>query len=194
MKILPPQEEYLRKTIRDALALNPLVSIRGIQDHVKYRTDRTISDKYVSKLLYKVRREVVVQSDRTALRARLVEVKERYRMLIEQLYCIVFWPIPYSDRSDNSYISHSMRMPSAAERTAAVKTIAQMEMALMKAELDIGLFEDRRTAIEDMLREGLLPPELHEEVILVFRRWKTRQTKQADASKSEPNPYRIIGP
>ena len=184
MKILPEQEEWLRKNIRDALALNPLVTVRGIQQHIKIQTDRTISDKYVMKLLFKVRREVIIQSDRTALRARLVEVKERCRMMTEQLNRIIYWPVPWSENT-STYISSPLSKPSATERIAAVKTIAQIEIALMKAELDIGLFEDRRSAIEEMLREGLLPPELHEEIILIFRRWKTRETKQIEVTPAQ---------
>ena len=47
-----------------------------------------------------------------------------------------------------------------------------MDLALLKAEMDVGMYEDRRLALEEMLREGLLPQELHEQIVGVFRTWK----------------------
>lgn len=175
MKYLPQQEEYLRKTIRDILALNPLITVRGMQDHLKYQTGRSISNQYVMKLMFKARRQVIIESDRKALRARFIEVKERYRVMIEQLSHIVFWTI--------GDVKNGIPKPSTTERISAIKAITQMDIALMKAELDIGLFENRRSAIEEMLREGLLPAELNEQIVMVFRKWKFRQVNQAETER-----------
>lgn len=167
MKILPQQEAHLRETIRDALALDPLMTVRRLQVIVKSNTRRTISDKYLMKLLHKVRREIVVQSDNKKLTARLAEVRELHATLRKQLLRIAYWsPVGSAD--------HGITRPRASEQINAIKTVVQMDLDLLKAELEVGIYEDRRAALEEMLREGLLPQELHEQVIGVFRTWKLR--------------------
>ena len=169
MKILSQQEASLREMIRDVLALDPLITIRRLQTMVRHNTKRTISDKYLMRLLFKVRREIVIQSDRKKVADRLAEIRERHAVLRKQLLRIAYWnPVGSLD--------HGITRPRASEQVNAIKTIAQMDLALLKAELDVGIYEDRRLALEEMLREGLLPQELHEQVIGVFRTWKLRPT------------------
>ena len=81
MKIVPQQESYLREAVRDELALNPLITVRQLQRSMPLRNGRMISDKYLMRLLHKVRREIVFQSDRRKVSARLTEVSERYATL-----------------------------------------------------------------------------------------------------------------
>lgn len=162
MKILPQQEATLREMIRDALALDPLITIRRLQVMVRNNARRTISDKYLMSLLKKVRREIVIQADRKKLTDRLAEIRERHATLRKQLLRIAYWsPIGSAD--------HGITRPKASEQISAIKAIVQIDLDLLKAELDVGIYEDRRTALEEMLREGLLPQELHEQVIGVFR-------------------------
>jgi hypothetical protein len=178
MKIVPQQEAYLRETIRDALALDPLITIRRLQKIVERTTRHSISDKYLMRLLQKVRREIVIQSDRKQVSVRLTEVRERYATLQKQLYRIIYW-------TPENFPKYGIRRPKASERINAARTVAQMDLALLKAELDVGAFEDRRAALAEMLREGLLPQELHEQIVGVFRTWKLQPS---------PVPSEVIKP
>lgn len=166
MKILPQQETHLREIIRDALALDPLITVRRLQVMVRSNARRSISDKYLMRLMHKVRREIVVQSDRKKLTDRLAEIRERHATLRKHLLRIAYWSPASAD--------HGITRPKASEQIKAIKTVVQMDLDLLQAELDVGLYEDRRLALEEMLREGLLPQELHEQVIGVFRTWKLR--------------------
>ena len=65
-----------------------------------------------------------------------------------------------------------MKKPTEKERQSAIRLLAQIELALFRTELDIGMFEDRQLAISEMLKQGMLPTELHEQIIGVFRTWK----------------------
>ena len=168
MRKLPEQEEYLRRNVRDAIALDPLISVRALQRQVQRQTGHSISDKYLTKLRCKVRREVIIESDRKALHERFTEVKERYRVMIDRLSLLVIWKFPDS-------IKAGLTKPTNQEIISAARTIAQMELALMKAELDIGVFEDRRNVVGDILRKRLLPVELREEIYLALRKWKIGQ-------------------
>jgi hypothetical protein len=165
MKVLPQQEAYLREQIRDKLALYPMATIRELQRSMPLRDGRLISDKYLMKLLNKVRREIVFQSDRKKVSSRLTEIRERYATLQKQLLCIAYW-------MPADYAHHNINRPKEWERIKAIRTIAQMDLALLKAEMDVGMYEDRRFALEEMLREGMLPQELHEQIVGVFRTWK----------------------
>jgi len=164
MKIIPEKEEFLRETVRNAIALNPLVSIRKMQELVEHNTGRSISDKYVAKLMMKVRRQAIVQSDRKKMNERLAEVREKHRILLDHLNRVVYWKWDFQKE-------YGLPEPKYRDRFSAMRLISQMELALFRAELDAGMFEDKRAATEEMLRQGILPTDLHEQVIGVFRRW-----------------------
>ena len=172
MKVLPEHQEILQNAIRNAIAANPLVSIRRMQQIVESNTGRPIGDKYVSKLMLKIRRQAVVESDRKKMNERLAEVRERYRLLIEDLQRIICWKPEYLKAYGTQY-------PNFKERLAAMRLLAQLEIALFQAELQAGMFQDRQLAIEGMLRQGMLPTELHEQIVGVFRTWKVSHLTEA---------------
>lgn len=177
MKMLPEKEEIIKNTIRNALALNPLVSIRQMQEFVEKNTGRSISDKYVAKLMRKIRRRAVVESDRKQMNERLAEVRERYRVTMDHLVRIIYWRYDF-------WKDHGIEEPKLRDRIAAMRLLAQMEIVLFRAELDAGMFEDRQAAIDDMLRQGVLPTELREQVIGAFRTWKLTPVHREDATSS----------
>jgi PAS domain-containing protein len=165
MKILEEKEKFIYQIIRDSIALNPLVSIRGLQEAFEKRTGRSISDKYVSKLRDKMRTRSIVESDRKKLNERLAEVRERYRVLSENLLRTIYW-------NWESLKICGIQQPNEKQRQSAIKLLAQMELALLRLELDMGVFENRQLAISEMLKQGTLPTELHEQIVGVFRTWK----------------------
>ena len=165
MKIISEKENFLKNMVRDIIAVDPLASIRRAQELVENNTGHSISDKYLAKIMYKVRREAVVQSDRKKINERLSEVRVRYRMLIKNLNRTIYWKQEYLNE-------YGLRRPDYKQTHAAIKLVAQLELALFRAELDAGMYEDRRVAIEDMLKQGVLPVGLHEQVITAFRSWK----------------------
>jgi len=171
MKMLPEKEEFLQNTIRNAIAVNPLVSIRGMQEIVEHNTGRSISDKYTSKLMRKIRRQAIIQSDQKQMNERLAEIRERFRVLTDDLFRTIYWKPDFLEQYGLSY-------PSFKQRLAAMKLLAQLELALFHAELDAGMFENKQIAIEEMLRQGVLPTELREQVIGVFRTWKLQPTHE----------------
>ena len=171
MKIHPEKEEFLKNTIRDCMAVNPLVSIRRMQELVEANTGQSISDKYVARLMQKIRRQAVVQSDRKKMNERLSEVRERYRVLMQDLSRTVYWKYEYLK-------VYGMQQPNFKERLAAMKLLAQLDAALFRVELDAGVFEDRQLAIQEMLQQGILPTVLQERVVGVFRTWKLESTHE----------------
>ncbi len=140
MKIILEKENFLKSHIRDIIAINPLVSIRKMQELVEKNTKHAISGKYVMKLMEKIRREAVVQSDRKRLNVRLAEVRERYRVLSENLIRTIYWDW-------ESLELYGIQKPKEKDRQSAIKLLAQMELGLLKAELAIGMFENQQQIV-----------------------------------------------
>ena len=115
--------------------------------------------------MLKVRRQAIIESDRKKINERLAEVRERYRMLMDHLSRIIYWKYEFLK-------DYGIDYPTFKERLAAIKLLAQMESALFRTELAAGMYEDKQVAIEEMLQQGMLPTELREQVIGVFRTWK----------------------
>jgi len=167
MKILPEQEEFLQTNIRNAIALNPLVSIRKMQGIIERNTGRSVSDKYVAKLMAKIRRGAIIQSDRKQINERMTEVRERFRMLTEHLLLIIYWVPEYLNK-------YGVQYPSTKEKFAAIKLLGQMDLALFRAELDAGIFENKQAVLHEVLRQGIFPTELREQIIGASRTWKLK--------------------
>lgn len=165
MKVLPQQEEYLRNTIRDCMAVNPLVSVRKMQELVKKNTGRSISDKYLAKLMCKIRRQAIIQSDRKQMNERLSEVRERFRMLTDDLFRVVYWRPEFIKQ-------YGLVCPTYKEKLAAIRLIAQLEIALFKTEVDTGAFESRQASVGGVLRQEVSQTGLQDKVFGVFREWK----------------------
>lgn len=171
MKILTEKETELKNMIRDAIAINPSVSIRGMQRIIEHNTERTISDKYVSKLMYKLRREAVVQSDRKKLNERLAEVRERFRVIMHNLNMTIYWKTDFAR-------TYGIDRPTFKEKLAAMKLLAHLETQLFRAEMAAGMYEDRKLAVEEMLKEGILPIELREQFVAVYKSWMVYSYKK----------------
>ena len=141
MKIIQEHEDYLRRHIRDILAINPLASVRSMQEMIEKRTERSISDKYLSKLMQKIRRQVIVESDRKQVNERLSEVRERNRAHIEYLERILLWKPEY-------YWKYGMDEPKLKDKMSAIKLVSQLDLALLKAEFLVGMFESKGVQLE----------------------------------------------
>jgi hypothetical protein len=67
MRILPPIEEKIRRTIRDAQARDPLITVVGVQEELQLKLNRTFDRSYLKRLCEKVARESRVEVDRTQI-------------------------------------------------------------------------------------------------------------------------------
>lgn len=149
MKVILEKEEFLQNTIRNAIAVNPLVSIRRMQEIVKQNTGHSISDKYTTKLMKKIRRRAVIQSDRKLMNERLSEVRERFRVITDDLFRTIYWRPEF-------FIDYGLVNPSPKERLAAMKLLGQLELALFRAEVDTGVFENRQIIVHEMFNKRVL--------------------------------------
>ena len=140
MKILPQQEYHIRQVIRDNLALDPLISIRNLKKAVEYNMHSGRLGQVRCGCSARYAGEVIVRADRQKLTERLTEVKERFRVLRMELYRIVYWEMRY-------FPEFGIQRPTNQERMNAVKTLAQMDLALLKTELMSASSEKSKTTL-----------------------------------------------
>ncbi|MDB5238268.1 MAG: hypothetical protein JWM46_538 [Candidatus Kaiserbacteria bacterium] len=128
MKVLPQQRHFLSGIISEALANDPLVSIRSMQTIIKDSTGRSISDKYVARIMNENRITLTQGlADRPRVEERIAEVRKQYQKFIKDL----------------TTIAYKGRDIGFKDRLAAIKLVAQLEVALLRAELQTGVFENR---------------------------------------------------
>src|SRR5690242_3606040 len=91
MKIMPAVEAEIRRTIRDARAKDPIISIVGLQQVLEQRFERTFTRDYIARIDRKVHKEALTRADRTKLNERLNVTREKFRIASERLMQIIDW-------------------------------------------------------------------------------------------------------
>ncbi len=168
MKKLSVQEEKIKRAIRDAIVIDPLISLVKLQDALYdkgYRTaNNTPLDKdYLAKLRRKIHRHAVESVNRQEVSSRIAEMKERYRLIYEQLIRIAY----YSD----DLRKEGIPPPSIRDRMQALKEIVRLDVALFGAEMDAGIFSRHLGTLEIDKRNKPLPVEARELIKQAMINW-----------------------
>ncbi len=127
MRKQPEVEDGIKSTIRDELALHPLISVQKLRVQlylVGYRNVNggTLDWHYVSRLVSKVRKENIELVGRQTREARLTALRERHRLLTDELVDIV------KGKQITSF--GEVRSTTQSERIAAANTIMKWDSAL----------------------------------------------------------------
>jgi hypothetical protein len=132
MKVLAEQKNHIVQAVRETLAADPLISIRRMQQMVEIQTGRSVSDKYLSKLLVDIRQDAVANSDPNKVRARMEAMRARYEPLTKNLLTIAW----------------STKGVAFKERLATIKTAAHLDLMLLRAEIYTGAFDKQGAVVE----------------------------------------------
>ena len=168
MKKLVVQEEKIRRAIRDIVVFDPLISVTKLQDTLfdkgyKTANNTTLDWRYVSKLKQKVSRQTIENTDRERVVERISEMKERYRMMLERLWRIIYYT---DDLKKEGFMP-----PSFKDQINAINTIIKLDALVFNAELDAGMFERHLGTLEIEKRSKPLPPELKMAMMKAFVNW-----------------------
>jgi hypothetical protein len=162
-------EHQLKLAIRDIVARNPLVSVAALQRDLaergfKTNQGNTLDWYYVAKVVRKLNREKALAVDTQKIGERLAITKERYRVIIEKLWRIIDWK--------PEYMEQGIAMPVTGEIVRAADTIIKLDLAILKAEMDAGIF-DRKLGTVDLNIYRALPldPEQATKIGEAFVRW-----------------------
>ena len=132
----------VKRIIRDAVALHPMISLRELQQVLSSRKIRIGNLNSLSKLRKEITEDALSEVDEKAMNEKIALVKERNRVITEKLFRIAFWD---SDRAEPG-----TRPPSYSEQIAAMTTIVKMDIAIFRAELDFGMFKKKPLTKEEI--------------------------------------------
>src|SRR5437762_3799050 len=142
----------MRRAIRDARAADPLVTVVGLQKVLENRFNRGFSRTYVKKLADKVHRQSLIEADRTSLEERINTTREKFRLASERLTQILLGNAKNEDAIE------------------AAKNLAMLDIALLKAELECGMYKKPLDAVTYEFRYEQLPDEVRVAVIAAWAR------------------------
>lgn len=174
------QEDALRKIIRDAMAIDPLISLVSLQNITEKKTGRPLGQPYIIKLQRKVRGEIRVNGDRERYEERVAYLRERNRVICEELFRIAF-PSPTM-----------VNPPGVTERRKALEAIARIDAGQIKLEMDLGLFVRKVGEVDVNIKHTIhvLDDEKRSKVIQAMGAWKgirePRKIKTVAIVKTEP--------
>lgn len=149
-KYIPEYEEEIKIAIRDFIILDPSVSIPRLGKYLKEKKGfetykgNELDEKYLTRLLKKVRKEQIDRVDKVKLIGRVSELKERYRLTYEKLIKIAFYT--------KEMMEAGMPPPSYKDQIEALKTINKLDLEILQAEMDAGIFERHLGKLEGELK------------------------------------------
>src|SRR5438270_8176504 len=133
MRLSKDTKNRVKRIIRDAVALNPMISLRELQRALAERKITIGNLNSLSKLRAEITEEALVEVDRTVISEQIALMKERNRLVTEKLFRIAFW--------DKSAAEPGVKPPTYSEQIAAINTIMKTDLAIFHAELDAGVFK-----------------------------------------------------
>jgi len=179
------QEVEIKNAIRDVLAVNPLISMRSLVETLARKNYKTADGNplhrvYVGRLVRKVWGDMRDRVDRQTSSDRLALIKERHRLVYERLMRIAF----YTDDLQKE----GAPPPAYRDQIRALTEIIKLDLAILNAEMDLGIFERNLGAIDiEAHRNQPLPPELKEAILNTAQKWGIVKTVSAKEIKTLPD-------
>ena len=157
MRMSNDAKERVKRIIRDATALNPLISLRELQRILLQKNIRIGNLNTLGKLRAEITSEAAAEADPRLIKQHLARAKEKNRIITEKL-----WPIALGTGSGEPGIP----LPSYSEQIRAAETIIKLDLSLFKTEIELGVFKKGPMTKEEELwmRNRPLPPELKESI------------------------------
>jgi hypothetical protein len=170
----PEQVKNIERAIKDAVALDPLVSNLKLQDYLFKQGYKTYAGNplawpFIDRLRKKIRQELITKLDRAELIPDLAEVNENNRIIRERLLKIAFY--------NRELAEAGMPPPSYETQMAALTYLAKIKVVEFETKLQVGVYakslegkkdklpEAQRSKLHQVLRNwGMLPAEVREAV------------------------------
>jgi len=178
-KLRSDVENVIRRQVRDAVAVDPLISINALTKLVSKRLNRDIDPKFIKKLVDKIDKEKVVALDRATIEKRIIQLQESFRSAGEKLLRIAHWSPATAEPGE--------RGPSFKDQIAALRAFAYLQKVLFDAELDAGIYKRHIGNLEIERRNLPLPPEVENQILKSLYAWGV----QMDFAEVEQGP-RVI--
>jgi hypothetical protein len=186
-KVDHTKESEIKRELRMAIAQDPLISVRRLQVRLSERGlitcgDNPLSPKYILKLVHKINQEQAKDFDEVKISERMTKTRGRFDVAIQRLFKIAFW--------EWDFLKEGIPMPTAGEQVQALATIGKMDIALLQAEMDAGVFERKLGTVDLAIRRSQpLTPEAREILLKAWRNWGLLpEVKQITNGTDTPHP------
>lgn len=173
-KVSEHKEARLRQIIRDALAIDPLITMQGVVRAVETKLGRPVDPRYVKKLVKRTTGEMVIIADREKVTERISYLRERNRIICNELLRIAF-PNP-----------NDPEKPGIIDRRKALESIARIENAQVKLEMDLGLFTRHLGKLDVDVRFKPLDDATRLSIINAMRVWDVKPTQPRKIDQDPP--------
>ena len=183
-KVLPAQENQIRRIIRDTVAIDPYVTVTRLMNVIEKKTNRGISHEYVTKLLHKVSKETVAEIDHTTLAENLAQMSETFRIASEKLLQIAFWQ---PDKANPGAFG-----PSYKDQIAALRTLAMLQKTMLEAKMDAGIFTRHIGVIEEQRRYVPIQGDERAQILRAFELWGVKPPKVFEQAPDQPIKPKVI--
>ncbi len=157
MRLSNDAKERVKRIIRDATALNPLISLRELQKMLLKKNIHIGNLNTLGKFRTEITNEAVSEADPRLIKQHLARAKEKNRVITEKL-----WPIALGTGSGEPGVP----LPSYSEQIKAAGMIVKLDLDLFKTEIELGVFKKGPMTKEEELwmRNRPLPLELRESI------------------------------
>ncbi len=158
-RVSDSREAHLRRTIRDALAIDPLISMRSLHDVVEKKINAPIDRIYMTKLVKRVLREIEVRPETETIENRIAQLRESNRIVREGLLKIAY-------PGATSYVKDS-------DKLRALELIGRMDNMQAKLEMDFGLYTRKLGEIDINHGTNIYRPDddVYKTMVKAFENW-----------------------
>ena len=158
-----PVEERLKCEIRDARAIDPLISISSLTAKLSETFNRSFDQRFIGKLAKKVMKEELVAVDRSKINDRIAQLRETHRLGRERLLRVLYW-------TPETEVLHGIRKPKAADNIQAAKNLVMLDITVLNAEVANGVYTNLDEAAAAH-KYPALPEEKRQVVVSAFEKW-----------------------
>lgn len=168
-KIDESKEAEIKREIKIAMAIDPLISSRRLQKRLWERgmyastAGRQVDINYILKLVRKINAEAKNEIRNEEIENRMSETRERFKVIFDRLFKIAFW--------EWDYLHEGIAMPEVKDQIKAMETIMKMDIALIEAEMDAGIFKRNLGTLELESRNRQVTPERKQAIRVAMRNW-----------------------
>ena len=184
-KFIPAIEEKIRRAIRDAMAIDPLMTQTALCEAVSKRLNHNFDRQYIGKLANKVMAQARAEIDHTSIAQRLTQSRETHRLAREKLIRILFWT------PENAIAG--MKPPLPTEYIMAAEALVKLDLAIFNMEVANGVYAKREEVVAKELRTVPLLPEVRRDIVNAMKAWgvKLPAPKKVEAL---PEPPKVVAP
>jgi len=168
-KINLRNENEIIRAVREEIVVNPMISVSGLRQNLKERGIMTyngnpIDPSYLGRLVRKIGRRAMKEADNIKIERRLSKTRERFSVMIDRLMKIAFWK--------PEYIKDGVFPPQTKDIVRALDTIQKMDLALLQAEMDAGIYKRHLGTLDvEAVRRQPIPNDVREAAWRVFKNY-----------------------